>query len=96
MSDPDAGVGRPPLIPSRGAAPEPVAERGQGHEARVLQRYGTIIIVGGGCYGSYYLRQLRRAAVAGAIAWKRLVVVDRDPACRVARDESMVRPARSS
>lgn len=46
--------------------------------------YGTITIVGGGCYGSYYLRQLHRARRAGALAWSRLVVVDRDPACRVA------------
>jgi hypothetical protein len=48
------------------------------------QRYGTITIVGGGCYGSYYLRQLHRGRRAKAIDWQRLVVVDRDPACRVA------------
>ncbi|MBX6330895.1 MAG: hypothetical protein IRY91_03505 [Gemmatimonadaceae bacterium] len=52
------------------------------------QRYGTIIVVGGGCYGSYYVRQLGRAAAAGAIACKRLVVVDRDPECRVGRSLS--------
>lgn len=49
-----------------------------------VQSYGTIIIVGGGCYGSYYLRQLHRARRAGAIDWRRVVVVDRDPDCRVA------------
>ena len=48
------------------------------------QSYGTITIVGGGCYGSYYLRQLHRARRAGAIAWRRLVVVDREIGCRVA------------
>jgi hypothetical protein len=48
------------------------------------QRYGTITIVGGGCYGSYYLRQLHRARRAGAIAWERLVVVDRSGCCQVA------------
>lgn len=53
------------------------------HTART---YGTIVVVGGGCYGSYYVRQLGRAAAAGAIAWRRLLVVDRDPACLVARD----------
>ncbi|NUO62857.1 MAG: hypothetical protein HOQ11_15625 [Gemmatimonadaceae bacterium] len=47
--------------------------------------YGTITIVGGGCYGGYYLRQLHRGRRAGAIDWERLVVVDRDPACAVAR-----------
>ena len=49
------------------------------------QSYGTITIVGGGCYGSYYLRQLHRARRASAIAWQRLVVVDRNPDCQVAR-----------
>ena len=48
------------------------------------QRYGDIIVVGGGCYGSYYLRQLRRAHAAGALRWERLLVVDRDADCRVA------------
>lgn len=49
------------------------------------QRYGTIVIVGGGCYGSYYLRQLQRAARAGALAARELWIVDRDPECAVAR-----------
>ena len=40
-----------------------------------------IVIVGGGCYGSFYLRQLFRARAAGALTWDRVVVVDRDPAC---------------
>jgi hypothetical protein len=48
--------------------------------------YGTIVVVGGGCYGAYYVRQLGRARLAGRIAYERLVVVDRDPACRVALD----------
>ena len=47
-------------------------------------RYGTIVVVGGGCYGAYYVRQLGRARRAGRIAYGRLVVVDRDAACRVA------------
>lgn len=47
------------------------------------QRYGTIVVIGGGCYGSYYVRQLRRARTAGALDWRRLLVVDRNPACRV-------------
>jgi hypothetical protein len=50
---------------------------------RSVQRFGTIVVVGGGCYGTYYLRQLDRAARAGALAWERLVVVDRDPRCGV-------------
>jgi hypothetical protein len=49
-------------------------------------RYGDIVVVGGGCYGSYYVRQLQRAAAAGALGWQRLLVVDRDPECRVAME----------
>jgi hypothetical protein len=46
--------------------------------------YGTIVVVGGGCYGSYYVRQLHRAREADALRWDRLLVVDHDPACAVA------------
>lgn len=46
--------------------------------------YGTIVVVGGGCYGAYYVRQLGRASSAGALRWERLLVVDRDAGCRVA------------
>jgi hypothetical protein len=53
--------------------------------ARDVQRFGTIVVVGGGCYGGYYLRQLGRAARAGALVWTRLIVVDRDAACGVTR-----------
>lgn len=47
--------------------------------------YGTIVIVGGGCYGTYYLTQLRRARAAGALTFERLLVVDRDAACQAAQ-----------
>jgi hypothetical protein len=53
--------------------------------ARAEPRFGTVVVVGGGCYGSYYVRQLGRAARASAARWDRLVVVDRDAACAVAR-----------
>lgn len=49
-----------------------------GHE------YDTIVVVGGGCYGSYYVKQLHRAKAAGALTYQRIVVVDRDPTCAVA------------
>ena len=52
--------------------------------ARATQRFGTIVVVGGGCYGGYYVRQLARAERAGALAWDELVVVDRDVRCAVA------------
>lgn len=50
------------------------------------QAYGDIVVVGGGCYGRYYVRQLRRARAAGALRWERLLVVDRDPDCAVSGD----------
>jgi hypothetical protein len=49
------------------------------------EAYGLIAIVGGGCYGSFYLRQLLRARAAGALTWERVVVVDRNPNCAAAQ-----------
>lgn len=45
---------------------------------------GEVVIIGGGCYGSFYAGQLARARSRGAVTWRRLVVVDQDPACRAA------------
>lgn len=59
-------------------------------ESRATQEYGDIVVVGGGCYGAYYVRQLRRARAAGALRWERLVVVDRDAGCAVATDAADV------
>jgi hypothetical protein len=53
-------------------------------EERSPLRYERIIIVGGGCYGGYYVRQLHRAARAGALIARSLVVVDHDAECAVA------------
>ncbi len=52
---------------------------------RETQHYGSIVVVGGGCYGSYYVRQLARARAAGAITFDRVLVVDREPDCLVAK-----------
>src|SRR5512134_817360 len=49
-------------------------------------RLRDVVIVGGGCYGSFYAGQLGRARRKGRVRYRRLLVVDRDPACRVARD----------
>jgi hypothetical protein len=51
-----------------------------------LRHYGTIVVVGGGCYGAYYARQLHRAVAREAIAFERLVIVDRTPDCAVGRE----------
>lgn len=61
---------------------------------RPRQRYDRIVVVGGGCYGGYYVRQLARADRAGAVEWAELLVVDRDAACAVARTASEERPPR--
>jgi hypothetical protein len=47
--------------------------------------HGTIVVVGGGCYGTFYVRQLGRARAAGALTWRRVVAVDRDASCALAR-----------
>jgi hypothetical protein len=47
--------------------------------------HASIVVVGGGCYGTYYVRQLLRARDARALSFDRLVVVDRDAQCQVAR-----------
>ncbi|HEY9478870.1 MAG TPA: hypothetical protein VIP79_02230 [Gemmatimonadaceae bacterium] len=62
----------------------------------MMQRYGTIVIVGGGCYGSYYVRQLQRAVDADAIHYERLLVVDRDARCRVATEQKDSSPSPSA
>ena len=48
-----------------------------------------VIIVGGGCYGSFYAAQMERARARGKAAYRRLLIVDRDPACRVAAIQPM-------
>lgn len=45
-----------------------------------------VAIIGGGCYGAFYAGQLDAARRRGALAVRRILVVDRDPACRVARE----------
>ena len=69
------------------------ADRAQASH-RPTQQFGRIVVVGGGCYGGYYVRQLGRAERAGAVAWRELLVVDRDPACAVARLPTAERPSR--
>ncbi len=44
----------------------------------------NFIVVGGGCYGTYYCRQLLRGAEK--LGLEQLVVVDHDPNCQVRRE----------
>jgi hypothetical protein len=81
MSERDGGSPTSLRLPGVLAAARP-----PGSPSSIARRYGTIVVVGGGCYGSYYVRQLGRARVATALDWSRLIVVDRDPLCRVATE----------
>jgi hypothetical protein len=47
----------------------------------------NFIVIGGGCYGSHHLKQLEKGRAKGRIgADDRIIVVDRNPACRVVRE----------
>jgi hypothetical protein len=52
-------------------------------ERRRPLRFRRIVVIGGGCYGSWYTQQLARAALRGALEVDEVVVVDRNPACAV-------------
>ena len=57
-----------------------------------------LIVIGGGCYGCYHTRQLLKAQRHGKIAARRLLVVDRNPACRALSefaDEPLVQVVRA-
>lgn len=48
--------------------------------------FRDIVIVGGGCYGTFYAGQLARARARGRVAYRQLLVVDRDPNCQLSRE----------
>jgi hypothetical protein len=45
-----------------------------------------VAIIGGGCYGTFYAGQLETARRKGRLRIRRILVVDRDPACQAARE----------
>lgn len=47
---------------------------------------GEVVIVGGGCYGTFYARQLTAARDKGKAEFDRLLVIDQNPACQFARE----------
>ncbi len=57
---------------------------GADRAARPPLHFGRIVVIGGGCYGSWYTQQLTRAMQRGALQAREIVVVDRDPHCTVA------------
>src|SRR5438045_867979 len=52
-----------------------------------LTALGDVVIIGGGCYGSFYSAQLIDGRDRGLLSFGRLLVVDRDPSCQVAREK---------
>jgi hypothetical protein len=47
---------------------------------------GDVIIIGGGCYGTFYTGQMEAARARGKASYRRLLVVDRNPECQVRRE----------
>src|SRR6185312_5598373 len=45
-----------------------------------------VVIVGGGCYGTFYATQLAKAKARGKIEYRTVIVVDRDSECRARRE----------
>jgi hypothetical protein len=43
---------------------------------------GEVVIIGGGCYGTFYAKQLSEAKRRGKADFTRLLVVDRNPDCQ--------------
>lgn len=48
--------------------------------------FRDVVIIGGGCYGTFYAGQMERARIRGRAVYRRLLVVDRDSGCRFARE----------
>jgi hypothetical protein len=44
-----------------------------------------VAIIGGGCYGNFYAGQLETACRRHALSLRRILIVDRDPACLASR-----------
>ena len=62
-------------------------ERARAQSQRMIEQAAPlrdVAIIGGGCYGSFYAAQLETACRKGKLAVRRVLVVDRDPACRAA------------
>ncbi len=47
--------------------------------------FRDVVIIGGGCYGSFYAGQLAEARSRGKVAFRQVIVVDRDPDCQAVR-----------
>lgn len=50
-----------------------------------LGKFGTFHVVGGGCFGSQYVRWLLKSKARGKIEFDGIRAIDRDPHCQLAR-----------
>ena len=58
-------------------------------------RMRDVVVVGGGCYGTFYATQLAKAKERGKADFRSVIVVDRDGrwrACRSSRETTSSRP----
>lgn len=62
-----------------------VASAADGIRGRTPLAFHRIVVIGGGCYGSWYTQQLSRAYAKGALSCSEVIVVDRNaqPPARV-------------
>jgi hypothetical protein len=49
-------------------------------------RLGEIVVIGGGCYGTFYARQLADARAHGRMEFTRVLVVDWNPQCQMVKE----------
>ena len=49
-------------------------------------RFRDLVVVGGGCYGTFYARQVERARDRGKLEFRRAIIVDHDAGCRAVRE----------
>ncbi|MEO8449683.1 MAG: hypothetical protein ABI647_07840 [Gemmatimonadota bacterium] len=48
------------------------------------QDFRDVVVIGGGCYGTFYAGQLEAARAKGKIAYRNVLLVDQNPSCKAA------------
>ena len=55
-------------------------------DGEAVTRFRDVVVVGGGCYGSFYAGQLVQARERGKLSFRSVLIVDRDPGCQAVRE----------
>ena len=50
------------------------------------QVFRDVVVIGGGCYGTFYAGQLDAARAKGKIAYRSVLLVDHNPGCQASRE----------